>query len=268
MTTEMNVRTLTSHRSRLRVNLRGAHIEQLILDGDEVIKPSNAVLIPYAGRVRNGRYTYEGERYQLPAGREGHASHGFAKDTIWEVVDMQQASAKFKATLRGEGYPGILETEIIYALSGATFSTDCAVKNVSTRDCPIVVGFHPYFLARDWTLEAEGSAYKYALADAYFPTGLKTAFDIGAVGPGTGLDNPLEVEGKVKLHYPLHTLTIERKNMPYIVLFNGRYAEGVSLAIEPYSGLPDAYNNGIGLAKLEPGAVFTCGYQVTLSRRR
>ena len=226
------------------------------------------MLIPYAGRVRDGRYAFEGERYQLPVGREGHASHGFAKDEPWGVVDRQGHSVGLKATVRGEGYPGVLEAELTYALSGATFSTACEVKNVSTRDCPVEVGFHPYFLAQNWTLEANGGAYKFELADTHFPTGAKTALDVGALGPGTRLDNPVELEGEIKLHSPSRTLTIRRRNMPYVVLFNGKYAEGVSLAVEPYSGLPDAYNNGIGLAKLEPGATFSCGYDVTLSRKR
>jgi aldose 1-epimerase len=271
----MNICTLTSHRSKSRINLYGAHVEQLSLDGEEVIKPSSdgvpthggaAVLIPYAGRVRNGRYTFEGGVYQLPVGPEGHASHGFAKDTTWEVVEARPASVKLRAQLQGEGYPAILETEITYALGETTFSTDCVVKNVSTSACPLVVGFHPYFLARDWTLEAGGGAYKYELADTYFPTGKRVPFDIGALGPNTRLDSLFEVEGQVKLHSPSLTLTLQRRKLPYLILFNGKYAEGISLAIEPYSGLPDAYNNGIGVTKLEPGATFTCEYDVTLSR--
>jgi aldose 1-epimerase len=38
------------------------------------------------------------------------------------------------------------------------------------------------------------------------------------------------------------------------------------VAVEPCSGLPDAYNNGIGLVRLKPGRTFTCGYEVRLSR--
>ena len=130
------------------------------------------------------------------------------------------------------------------------------------------MGFHPYFLARDWTLQTTGRAYRYTLADRYFPTGEREESDLRGLGQATHLDDLFKVSGTVTLTESSHRLTIARKNMPYLVLFNGKYAEGRSLAIEPYTGLPDAYNNGIGFVKLRAGGEFACGYKVGLSRPR
>jgi aldose 1-epimerase len=273
--------TLSLDDSTAEVSLEGAHVGRVILDGEDVVKQSSdgvpthggiAVLIPYAGRVRQGKYSFEGTEYSLPLGREGHAIHGFAKDKRWEVVEEEEkkktAAVKLRARIEGQGFPATLAAEIEYTIGRTSFSTRCVVENTSRHyDCPLMVGFHPYFLARDWTLKATGRAYRYTLADQYFPTGEKEECDLRALGPATSLDDVFKVSGAVTLSDSSRRLTITRKNMPYVVLFNGKkYAEGRSLAIEPYTGLPDAYNNGIGLVTVKAGGRFACGYEFSLSR--
>jgi aldose 1-epimerase len=273
-TTTMDGLAISYHESSAIVSLEGAHVRRLSLGGMEVVKPSGdgvqthggiAVLIPYAGRVRHGRYTFEGKEFALPVGREGHAIHGFAKDALWEVAQEGRGSITLKARLEGEGYPGILEAEVTYSVRRASFTTECAVKNISSRDCPIVVGFHPYFLARDWRIVTRGRTRRYALTDHYFPTGVTTAYSFKDAGPKTSLDDVFSVRGTVGLRDARRSLTIVRRRMPYLVVYDGRHAAGVSVAIEPYSGLPDAFNNGIGLAVLKPGRTFACGYEAALS---
>lgn len=265
---------ISSGSSRAEVALHGAHVRRLSLDGEEALKPASdgvqthggaAVLIPYAGRVRRGRYAFEGVEYQLPVGRTGHAIHGFAKDSQWDPVERTDDTVRLRARLAGEGYPGVLEAEVAYAIGRTEFSTTCEVKNVGKHDCPLAVGFHPYFLAEEWSISAEGRAHKYLLADGYFPTGQRVACSLAERSPSATLDDPFSVAGTVTLKGRGGSLTILRKRMPYLLIYDGKYAEGKSVAIEPYTALPDAYNNGVGLLRLRPGGEFACGYQVQYS---
>jgi aldose 1-epimerase len=260
--------------SEAKISPEGAYVARLSLDGEEVVKPSSdgsqthggiAVLIPYAGRIRNGRYTFEGRGFSLPVKADGHAIHGFAKDSPWKLVTEKTGSVTLGSRLRSAEYPGVLDAWIRYSVRPESFSTECSVTNVGSRSCPFVAGFHPYFLARSWRIVTTGRTYRYTLADTYFPTGERRTFSFAEVGPGTSLDDCFRVAGAVRLEAEGRTLVLTRRRMPYIIVYNGKHAEGTSVAIEPYTGLEDAFNNGIGLVVLRPGESFSFGYKVGLS---
>lgn len=262
---------VSSGSSKAEVSLTGAHVGSLSLDGEAVLKPSTdgsqthggaAVLIPFPGRVRGGVYSFEGSRYAIPVGEDGNARHGFAKDLQWELSEKSTDSARLKTVLAGSGYPVTLEVELKYSLTVSSFSTSCTVRNSGERDCPLAIGFHPYFLAKDWRITT-GKAYRYELADGYFPTGRREEYSFGDAGRARGsLDDVFAVDGQVSLEDAERSLHITRKNMPYLVVYDGKYADGVSVAVEPYTAVPDAFNNGIGLVALHPGQSFACGYSV------
>jgi aldose 1-epimerase len=267
--------TIRSGSSEATVSLDGAHVASLLLDGEEVVKPGDAagqarggiaVLVPYAGRIRDGRYTFGGRSFQLPVSRDGHAIHGFAKDARWKLLREKTGSVTLGSRLRSAEYPSVLDARITYSVRHESFSTSCFVTNVGPRSCPFEAGFHPYFLARSWRIVTTGRAYRYALVDTYFPTGGRTLFSFEDVGAGTSLDDSFRVAGDVRLETEEHTLVMTRRRMPYLIVYNGKSAEGKSVAVEPYSGLEDAYNSGIGLVVLKPGESFSCGYGVSLLR--
>lgn len=265
--------SITSGSTAAWISPLGAHVKGVVVGGEPVVKPSSdgiqthggvAVLIPYAGRVRDGRYTFEGKRFQLPTRKDGHAIHGFAKDTRWKVKARAGDSVSMVATLRGRGYPGTLGASISYSVREGTFSTGCTIKNTGRNDAPVVVGFHPYLVAKKWTIKASPNSYHYQLADGYFPTGRRFRYSFDEAGPKAKLDDCFYSAATLRLITGRKAVALRRRNMPYLVVYNGKYAEGESVAIEPYSGLPDAYNNGIGLRKLSPGQEFRCGYDLTV----
>jgi aldose 1-epimerase len=265
---------IRSVRSEATVSLDGARVESIYLDGNAVVTHSDdgvpthggvAVLMPFAGRVRNGRYIFEGTTYQLPVSRDGHALHGFAKDARWVVASKNAHAVTLRSRLKSSGYPGILDARITYSIRPRSFSTECVVTNVAARNCPFVAGFHTNFHARNWRIETTGLVHRYALADRYFPTGKTETFSFEEVSPGTRLDDCFKVAGTIRLKDESSTFLITRKGMPYLVVYNGT-TRNSSVAIEPYTGLDDAYNNGIGLSVLRPGQSFRCGYKISLSR--
>jgi aldose 1-epimerase len=252
----------------------GAHVERVSLEGEPVVKPSTdgiqthggiAVLIPYAGRIRRGEYRFEGRAYALPVGKDGHAIHGFAKGARWKVLERRADSVRLTSRLKSAGYPGVVEATIRYSIARRGFSTDCSVRNVGMTDCPLVVGFHPYFLGKGWRISTARTAQRYRLRDGYFPTGETEPYPFEGVGSRSKLDDCFRVAGEVRLATGGRRLVIARRRMPFLVVYDGRYAEGRSVAIEPYTGLPDAYNNGIGLGVIKPGQSFSCGYSFGLA---
>ena len=265
----MNSVTISSGASEATIDTTGAHVTEVILGGENVTKPTKdgspthggiGVLIPYAGRVRRGRYRFEGEDFQLPVGRDGHAIHGFAKDARWKVLEREHDSAALGCRLKGEGYPSIIDAAVTYSIGRNSFRTRCTVRNVGDRNCPLVVGFHPYFLGKEWAISTRGAAYRYRLRDGYFPTGERQPYSFEGAGPRTRLDDCFRVGGAVSFRSGDRELVIGRRRMPYLVVYDGKYAEGRSAAIEPYTGLPDAFNSGIGLTVLRRGHAFSCEY--------
>jgi aldose 1-epimerase len=254
----------------------GAYVRTLTLDGCQMTKPSGdgrqthggiAVLIPFADKVEKGRYTFEGKEFQLPLDKEGNGKHGFAKDALWKVKKREKHSVALTTLLNDTGYPGTLGAQITYSISNTTFSTDCSVTNQGKVNCPVVIGFHPYFLAMVWRLSAKSKVYRYLLRDRYFPTGAREPSSFDKLGPSEEVDQIFNVAGPVTLQTERYQMLIRRRAMPYLMIYNGYYAEGRSVSIEPYTGLGNAYNNGIGLRILGPGQSFRCGYDIILTAR-
>jgi aldose 1-epimerase len=250
-------------------------VTSLSIRGSHVLKPSPdesmthggcAVLLPYAGRIRNGTYSYEGRNYSLPRNSEGNAIHGFLKDATMEVRRRTEESVDLQTLLAHPGYPSKLEVKISYRVYSAGFSAYCTVVNVGKRNAPLSIGFHPYFAGGEWRIEHECNVEKLELSDDYFPDGAKQSFNFNGKKFGTtnSFDDCFYFPCDAVLKANLTRLKIRKKNMPYVVVYNGRWAEDKSVAFEPYTSAPDAFNNGYGLVNLLVGRSYDCGFEVEL----
>ena len=267
--------TISKGSSEAVIGNLGAYVKTLNLDGIRIVKPETdgnqthggiAVLMPYTDKIEHGRYTFEGRRFQLQVEDEGHAIHGFAKDVVWTAARKGKRFVTLTSVLEGEGYPGRMEARVTYSISSRTFSTNSSVTNAGRGNCPVVIGFHPYFLGVKWKIRANSEAYRYEVRDRYFPTGEFEPYQLERAGPDVNLDDTFGVEGPVSLQTEDYGLVISRRAMPYLVIYNGEFAEAKSVAIEPYTGITNAFNNGIGLRVLKPGQSFRCGYGITLKK--
>lgn len=110
------------------------------------------VLMPFPGRVAEGRYTFDGEDFQLERNdKEGpNAIHGFVRTLPWRVVGVEASCAVFEVCLDAEqygsnGYPFSLAIQVTYGLDDTGLFCSFDVRNAGTRPAPLGVGFHPYF---------------------------------------------------------------------------------------------------------------------------
>ena len=77
---------------RGRAGARAAGSCALGVDGLDLLVPPEVddhnfgcfPMAPWAGRVRHGRFDFEGQRYQLPLNNPPHAIHGIARDHPWQ----------------------------------------------------------------------------------------------------------------------------------------------------------------------------------------
>lgn len=157
--------TLTHGPYALTCSPYGASLRGLTHEGRSVIAGYHGVqnqvgaqgdvLVPFPGRVRAGRYAFEGRQYQMPLNdTEGpNAIHGFLRSQMWETECLTSDSAAFRAVLAPDqhpGYPFSLSVRLVYSLTDTGLTTRIAFENSGVHDAPVAAGFHPYF-----TLDAE-----------------------------------------------------------------------------------------------------------------
>jgi len=110
------------------------------------------VLLPFPGRTRGGKYTFEGKSYQLPQNdKDGpNAIHGFVRTQTWELVEATDTMARFRIRLTKEeyenkGYPFSLEAQVKYSLDDHGLTCRFEIRNIGAENAPVAAGFHPYF---------------------------------------------------------------------------------------------------------------------------
>ena len=114
------------------------------------------VLFPFPGRVKNCRYSFQGKDYILSGLRikDGHANHGFAKQSEWKILEIKENEAKLCFKMKAEdyinkGFPFSLNLTLTYQLNDDGFICRAEVENFGQTDAPFGLGFHPYFKIND-----------------------------------------------------------------------------------------------------------------------
>jgi aldose 1-epimerase len=82
-------------------------------------------MLPWPNRIREGRFTFEGETYQLRTTKDdGTARHGDVRKRLWKVVseDERHATYRFQSIDHTDfNFPFALDAELTYALEDADF---------------------------------------------------------------------------------------------------------------------------------------------------
>ncbi|MCU1593033.1 MAG: aldose 1-epimerase family protein [Frankiales bacterium] len=125
-----------------------------VLDGfeaDEMCSGGRGqTLLPWANRVADGQYSWQGKDYQLPLSEPLHhnAIHGLTRWASWELIDLRVDRATLRHLLHPQpGWPFPLLCEIAYVVGEGSLSVTTTVTNLGARDCPISAGAHPYLSA-------------------------------------------------------------------------------------------------------------------------
>jgi len=225
----------------------GARFASLTVDGHELLVPEAASPIdwgcypmaPFAGRIRDGRFTFRGQSYQLETAMPPHAIHGTVLDRAWTVLEAGDDHAAFEIDL-GAGWPfrGGVRQSIELGPTGLR----AALVLDADEPMPAWLGWHPWFRRRvgaGGSLELEFAAgHMYERGDDGLPTGRR-------IDPTTRPwdDAFTDVAHPPRLRWP-GLLTLEIDSLaPVWVVYDERPG---AVCVEPQSAPPDA----IGLAQI------------------
>ncbi len=113
------------------------------------------ILFPFPNRIREGKYSFGGKRYQVPLEGKPHAIHGFAIEAAWDVID--RGSTDSEAFVVGRyhlaaqspamrpHWPTDAILTVRHGLSARKLTMTITVSNPTEADLPYGFGIHPYF---------------------------------------------------------------------------------------------------------------------------
>jgi aldose 1-epimerase len=257
-----------------------------LLDGysadGQIVSGRGQVLIPWPNRLQDGTYEFDGRRHQLPITEPEHhnAIHGLVRWADWTVGERDQSRVVMEHVIHpSEGYPFSLAVSLEYALSDDGLSVTTTATNAGPDACPYGCGSHPYLTLGTATVDSivltapgremlrsddrgipvdrvavEGTEYDFTQPKAIGGTRLDYCF--------TDLERDDGI-ARVELHSPEEnaglTLWVDEA-YGYLMLFTGDPLPDVnrrSLAVEPMTCPPNAFNTGEAVIRLEPGGSFT-----------
>ena len=206
-------------------------------------------MAPWAGRVRHGRFAFEGVGYRLDLNLAPHAIHGTVFDAQWDVESTDTRHCRISCDL-GARWPfrGRVTQEV---------SVDPGGLHLSLRVCaedgpmPAVVGWHPWFVrdvpgggALEVTMDAE---HRWESDLDTIPTGLVVP---AGTRPPRGWDDCFAglPAGPVLTWPGALELSLTSTCTEWVLFDRPSHA----VCVEPQTGPPDALN--LGPAVVTPGA--------------
>ncbi len=252
-------------------NEKGAYLEELKLNNNIIIRKTfdnndthggAAVLFPFGNRTEDAEYVYKNIKYELPKNDGNNSIHGLIRDEIFNYKKNEN-SIEFYKNFESKCYPGKAFIKIEYKIENNSFNINFYVKSLE-NDIPVEIGFHPYFYVNgSYSIDYNKQLKMMNYVNTYFPDGTYTDMNLKNKDlSNIILDNAFYLDDDITLKDEKHEIKIKRYNMPYVVLYNGEYSKGNSIAIEPMTGPPNAFNNKIGLINLSKNEEFKCGYSI------
>jgi aldose 1-epimerase len=248
------------------------------------------LLLPWPNRIRDGRYSFGGIPQQLaltePA--RGNAIHGLVRWSSWLLrqPDLRRVTASHRLYPQ-PGYPFTIDFQVDYELLEAGLRVQISATNVGSTPTPYGAGQHPYLTFGTPLIDA---ALLQLRAETMVPSDAR-GLPIGGPAPVAGdhdfrqprpigdvhLDScygdvARDPSGRahVLLSNPDDGRAIDLwmdGSFQYLMVFTGDTLEPArrrrSIAIEPMTCPPDAFNSEGGLLVLEPGQTTQSAWGIT-----
>lgn len=230
-----------------------------------------AKLSPYPNRIAQGKYTFEDKEYQLPINAAPHALHGLCWNLPFTIKAQLLSTELAQLTLQADynslvaGYPFNYHIEIEYRLESTQFTCITRITNTSNQAIPIGDGWHPYFTTGsniDKLKLQLPSSKQLELDNSLIPSGKyvdNNLFVEPLLLKGISLDHCFELQRKESI---VETKLIDESNNISIIVWQQvgehdyNYIQAYtppdrnSIAVEPMSCAPNAFNNQMGLITL------------------
>ncbi|MET9012942.1 aldose epimerase family protein [Streptomyces olivaceoviridis] len=233
--------TLTAGEAEARVSpANGGRISSLKIGSLELLRQGDRYgcfpMVPWCGRIRDGRFLDGGTVRQMPLNSPPHAIHGTARDGAWRTARVSENEAVITYELTDPWpHPGRVTQIAALAEDGLTLT-----MSVETYDdsFPAQLGWHPWFHrnlgGEDVRLDFEPAWQEERGAD-HLPTGNRVEARPGpwddCFGMPGGVDVTLTWPGQLELKVA--------SREEWVVVYDEQ-AEAV--CVEPQTGPPNGLN--------------------------
>lgn len=265
----------------------GATLRAYAVDGRDVVRGFAAdevihggrgqQLLPWPNRIRDGRYTFEGVAQQLSLSEPDrhNAIHGLVRSVAWQLVS--QTSDRVEQSVRvypQSGWPGVLEATIVHTVGDSGVVTEVQATNIGDTAVPFGYAAHPYLTVGEDTVDdvvISVPAERYlAVDDRLLPLDLILVEgrdeDMRQPAPLGSRRFDTALAGLQRGDDGLWRARLERGDrwaelwagdgLDWIQVFTGNDRRDLSIAVEPMTCGPNAFNPGPthdGMITLQPG---------------
>jgi aldose 1-epimerase len=220
--------------------------ELLVTEGEGPIRWGCYPMAPFAGRIRAGRFAFQGRAYGVPVSMPPNAIHGTVLDRSWEVIGQGDDHVEL-ATDLGPYWP--FAGQAIQAVALVPGGLEATLEVRAAEPMPVVIGWHPWFRR-----EIGGASVALDFEARWMyerdPDGLPT----GATVPPTPRpwdDAFSDIVVPPRLTWPGAIRLDLRSTAPFWVVFD---EEPHAICVEPQTAPPDAFNLAAAIG-VEPPSV-------------
>ncbi|WP_329444196.1 aldose 1-epimerase [Streptomyces sp. NBC_01426] len=220
----------------------GCRISSLRVDGTELLRQGprygSFPMVPWCGRIEDGRFRDGGAVHQMPQNQPPHAIHGFGRDAAWRPGGADATRAAFTYDL-GDPWPHSGKVTQIFELGEDALTLTLGVETYQDS-FPAQAGWHPWF---NRTLAADGpevrigfdAAWQEERGADHLPTGRRVDPKPGPWDDCFGMPDGVDVT----LTWP-DALELRITSRDEWVVVYDEQAEAV--CVEPQSGPPNGLN--------------------------
>jgi len=274
-------------------------------DADEVRdRPGSrfAIMVPFAGRIADARYRFDGAAQDLDpgvVGSERASRHGFVRDADFAVDELGADDRRARVVLTTNairplpGYPHAIDLGVSFTLEHDGINLEARMRNVGDAPAPCFFGWHAYFrmpgdgLVDDWELQIPAQTLIRTGADLIALSG-DAAYVSLDDAPALDFREPRRVDDRIldqgyshlevdadgrirtRLRDPASGMTMavwqERGVMHAFTADTLARDARRAIALEPMECMADAFNRPecAEAIRLEPGSerTFRCGVEV------
>lgn len=266
------------------VSVKRGNCEYIWQGGTNFWKGKTPLLFPICGRLNGGKYTYDGNTYEM-------VHHGFLRRseleclsaTDTEIVLFLAANDTTKAI-----YPFDFAITLTYRLDAATLSLSAKIENRGSDIMPATFGGHPGFRVpldgdsdfSDWILEfaEECEPDQIEIAPSGLQSGVRWAYPLKNRKILPLSHDLFQIDGifmsrmarsvTLKSEKSARSVTLNYPDMPYLGVWHDANCEAPFVCIEPWCGLPDYDNRPMDFSQkaqmfhLAPNAQKTVGFDM------
>ncbi|MGP2436011.1 aldose epimerase family protein [Streptomyces sp. JW3] len=233
--------TLSAGDARVAVRPgNGGRVGSLRVGGVELLRQGDRYgcfpMVPWCGRVRDGRFRDGADVHQMPLNSPPHAIHGFARDAPWTTARVTETEAVLTYDLTDPWpYTGRVTQQVALAADALTLT-----MAVETYDSsfPAQLGWHPWF---NRTVESSAveigfdAAWQEERGADHLPTGKRIDPLPGPWDDCFGMPDGVDVT----LTWPERLELKVSSRQEWVVVYDEQEA---AVCVEPQTGPPDGLN--------------------------